>query len=35
MLTRISHADVLFFGERHDDPETHRAEYETLASVAP
>ncbi len=34
MLTRLSHADVLFFGEQHDDPETHRAEYETLASIA-
>jgi len=34
MRTRLSHADVLFFGEQHDDPETHRAEYETLASVA-
>ena len=34
MLARLSHADVLFFGEQHDDPETHRAEYETLASIA-
>lgn len=32
--TRLAHADVLFFGEQHDDSETHRAEYETLASIA-
>lgn len=33
MLARISHADVVFFGEQHDDPETHRAELETLDAI--
>lgn len=33
MLDRISRADVVFFGEQHDDPETHRAELETLEAI--
>ncbi len=33
LLDRVSHADVVFFGEQHDDPETHRAEFETLAAI--
>jgi uncharacterized iron-regulated protein len=34
MLARITHADVVFFGEQHDDPDTHRAEVETLVAIA-
>ena len=33
LLARISRADVVFFGEQHDDPETHRAEFETLSAI--
>lgn len=33
MLDRLSRADVVFFGEQHDDPETHRAEAETLDAI--
>ncbi len=33
MLGRLSRADVVFFGEQHDDPETHRAEAETLDAI--
>jgi uncharacterized iron-regulated protein len=34
LLNRLARADILVFGEQHDDPETHRAEYETIASIA-
>ncbi len=34
MLDRLSHADVVFFGEQHDDLETHRAEAETLDAIS-
>ena len=34
LLSRLSHADVVFFGEQHDDPETHRAEAETLDAIS-
>ena len=33
MLDRLSRADVVFFGEQHDDPETHRAEAELLEAI--
>jgi uncharacterized iron-regulated protein len=33
MLDRLSRADVVFFGEQHDDLETHRAEAETLDAI--
>lgn len=33
MLDRLARADVVFFGEQHDDPETHRAEAELLAAI--
>jgi uncharacterized iron-regulated protein len=33
LLDRVSRADVVFFGEQHDDPETHRAEFETLEAI--
>lgn len=33
-LKRISHADVVVFGEQHDDPETHRVEAETLDAIS-
>lgn len=33
MLGTVSRADVVFFGEQHDDPETHRAEWETLDAI--
>ena len=33
MTERISRADVVFFGEQHDDPETHRAEAELLDAI--
>jgi uncharacterized iron-regulated protein len=33
MLARLSRADVVFFGEQHDDAETHRAEFETLNAI--
>ncbi len=34
MLERASHADVLFLGEQHDDPGTHRLEAATLEGLA-
>lgn len=33
LLERVSRADVVFFGEQHDDPETHRAEAQTLQAI--
>ena len=33
VLDGISRADVVFFGEQHDDLETHRAEAETLDAI--
>src|SRR5665213_167789 len=33
MLNRLSRADVVFFGEQHTDPETHRAEALTLDAI--
>ena len=33
MLERLSRADVVFFGEQHDDAETHRAEAELLEAI--
>lgn len=33
MLDRLARADVVFFGEQHDDPETHRAEAQTLDAI--
>ena len=33
MLERLGRADVVFFGEQHDDPETHRAEAELLDAI--
>ncbi|MEO7455625.1 MAG: ChaN family lipoprotein [Gemmatimonadaceae bacterium] len=33
MLDRLSRADVVFFGEQHDDAETHRAEAELLEAI--
>ncbi len=33
MLQQLSGADVIFFGEQHDDPETHRAEAELLDAI--
>ena len=33
MIERLSRADVVFFGEQHDDPETHRAESELLEAI--
>jgi uncharacterized iron-regulated protein len=33
MLERLGRADVVFFGEQHDDPETHRAEAELLEAL--
>lgn len=33
MIERLSRADVVFFGEQHDDPETHRAEAELLEAI--
>lgn len=34
LMERITRADVLFFGEQHDDAETHRAEAELLEAIA-
>jgi uncharacterized iron-regulated protein len=34
MLSRASHADVLFLGEQHDDPGTHRLEAAALEGLA-
>jgi uncharacterized iron-regulated protein len=33
MIARLARADVVFFGEQHDDPETHRAEALVLESL--
>ncbi|HEY8309696.1 MAG TPA: ChaN family lipoprotein, partial [Gemmatimonadaceae bacterium] len=33
MLDRLSRSDVVFFGEQHDDPETHRSEAEVLDAI--
>jgi uncharacterized iron-regulated protein len=33
MVERLARADVVFFGEQHDDPETHRAEAEVLDAI--
>lgn len=33
MIARLARADVVFFGEQHDDPETHRAEAEFLDAI--
>ena len=34
LVDRVSRASVVFFGEQHDDPETHRAEAELLEAIA-
>ncbi|MDQ2889051.1 MAG: ChaN family lipoprotein [Gemmatimonadota bacterium] len=34
LLARLASADIVFFGEQHDDPETHRVEFETLKAIA-
>ena len=33
MIERLARADAIFFGEQHDDPETHRAEAELLEAI--
>jgi len=33
LLARLERADVVFIGEQHDDPETHRAEAELLDAI--
>jgi uncharacterized iron-regulated protein len=33
LIERLARADVVFFGEQHDDPETHRAEAAVLESL--
>ena len=33
LLARLERADVVFFGEQHDDAETHRAEAELLDAI--
>jgi uncharacterized iron-regulated protein len=33
MIERLARADVVFVGEQHDDPETHRAEAELLDAI--
>src|SRR6185295_4257295 len=33
LVDRASQANVVFFGEQHDDPETHRAEAELLDAI--
>lgn len=33
LMRRLARADVVFFGEQHDDPETHRAELELLEAI--
>lgn len=33
MLSALARTDVVFFGEQHDDPETHRAEAELLEAI--
>jgi len=34
IIDSLAHADILVFGEQHDDHETHRAEFETLVAVS-
>lgn len=33
MIDRLARADVVFVGEQHDDPETHRAEADLLDAI--
>ena len=33
MIGRLARSDVIFFGEQHDDPETHRVEAEVLQAI--
>ncbi len=33
VVERVSRADVVFFGENHDDPETHRVEFGMLDAI--
>jgi len=33
MIERLAGADVVFFGEQHDDPETHRTEFGVLDAL--
>lgn len=33
MVQQLAKSDVIFFGEQHDDPETHRAEAEVLEAI--
>lgn len=33
MSAKLSAADIVFFGEQHDDPDTHAAELATLAAI--
>ena len=33
LVSRIASADVVFFGEQHDDPETHRVEFGLLDAI--
>jgi uncharacterized iron-regulated protein len=33
LVSRVSSADVVFFGEQHDDPETHRVEFGLLDAI--
>ena len=34
LVKRLSEADVVFFGENHDDPETHRVEFGLLDAIS-
>ena len=34
LVSRLSAADVVFFGEQHDDPETHRVEFGVLDALS-
>lgn len=34
LVNRVRDADVVFFGEQHDDPETHRVEFGLLDAIA-
>jgi uncharacterized iron-regulated protein len=34
LVQRLAEADVVFFGENHDDPETHRVEFGLLDALA-
>jgi uncharacterized iron-regulated protein len=33
LVRRLANADVVFFGEQHDDPETHRVEFGVLDAI--